>query len=112
MTASQHYARIAISLPPEDLVEADRLAQALNRSRSWVMAEALRQFVAQQGSATLPRLDPSRRAQPRRDLALTAEQRIRDSEDTAELRVTSNDPRRFQSFDEFAAWRSSRRVTG
>lgn len=38
------FARIAITLPQEVLASADRLARRLDRSRSWVIAEAIRQF--------------------------------------------------------------------
>jgi hypothetical protein len=55
MKSEHPYARIAITLPPEDLAAADRLAAALDRSRSWVIAEALRQFVAAQGASSEPR---------------------------------------------------------
>lgn len=37
-------ARISITLPPGDLSLADRLAGRLDRSRSWVFAEALRRW--------------------------------------------------------------------
>jgi predicted transcriptional regulator len=61
MTPRKSYARIAITLPPEDLVAADRLAEELDRSRSWVIAEAVRQFVAAQ-AASAHVLDASRQA--------------------------------------------------
>jgi metal-responsive CopG/Arc/MetJ family transcriptional regulator len=48
MTSRQPYARIAITLPPEDLAAADRLAAQQDRSRSWIVAEAVRQYVAAQ----------------------------------------------------------------
>lgn len=41
------YARIAITLPRELLVAADRRARELDRSRSWVIAEAIRLVTAE-----------------------------------------------------------------
>jgi len=52
-----NYARIAITLPPDDLAAADRLAAAHDRSRSWIVAEALRQYVVwSEASAALGEL--------------------------------------------------------
>jgi hypothetical protein len=41
-----NYSRISITLPPEVLAAADRLAKRLDRPRSWVVAEAIRRFAA------------------------------------------------------------------
>lgn len=38
--------RISVTLPPEVVEAADARAQALDRSRSWVVAEALRRYLA------------------------------------------------------------------
>lgn len=46
MPKSVYFARIAITLPPEDLETADRLAAEQDRSRSWIVAEAIRQYAA------------------------------------------------------------------
>ncbi|WP_145979248.1 ribbon-helix-helix protein, CopG family [Gemmatimonas phototrophica] len=35
---------------PEDLAAANALAATLGRSRSWILGEALRRFVAHEGS--------------------------------------------------------------
>ena len=58
-------------------------------------------------------LDASRAAQLRRDLALTAEQRLREAEreltahgEVATVRVEQ--PLRFASYDDFVAWRRTR----
>ncbi len=50
MPKKRPYARIAITLPPEVLASADHLARDLDRSRSWVVAEAVRQYAG--GQAT------------------------------------------------------------
>ena len=104
-------AKIAITIPPEDLAAADALATTLGRSRSWILSEALRRFVAHERLSH--DLDASRAAQLRRDLALTAEQRVREAEreltahgDVATVRVEQ--PLRFASYDDFVAWRRTR----
>jgi metal-responsive CopG/Arc/MetJ family transcriptional regulator len=104
------YAKIAVSLPPSDLADADRLAERLDRSRSWVIAEAVRRFVAESTAETL---GASRMEQLRRDLALTAEQRVRAAEELAVVPAEGAPlaievPRRFASYDEFAEWRRRR----
>jgi hypothetical protein len=45
MTTTQ-FSRISITLPPATLAAADELARALDRPRSWVVAEAIRRFAA------------------------------------------------------------------
>ena len=46
MPTAKPYARIAITLPESELAAADRLAKSQDRSRSWVIAEAIRYYVA------------------------------------------------------------------
>lgn len=91
--------RISMTIPPDTLRRADRLARQADRSRSWVIAEALRRFelpapptdrpaAAAGGSAARvdsakPRLDPSRRAQLQADLRLTPTERVLAAERTA-----------------------------
>ena len=114
------YPKIAITLPAADLAAADRLARLQDRSRSWIIAEALRRYVADQERAPAETLDAARHEQLRRDLALTAEQRLLEAEDVAadaaeDIAVVSRSgpyaleqPRVFASYDEFAAWRRDR----
>ncbi|WP_373063084.1 ribbon-helix-helix protein, CopG family [Gemmatimonas sp.] len=107
------YARIAITLPPDDLAAADRLAAAQDRSRSWIVAEALRQYVARSELLVEPSaaLGASRHAQLVRDLQLTAQERIRDAEERDVLSIdrehvdSLETPLRFATYDDFAAWR-------
>jgi len=115
MPIRKAFAKIAITLPPEDLDAADRLAAEQDRSRSWIIAEALRQYVAR---ASPPgqdvRLDASRREQLRRDIALTPLERIQAAE--ASLRIvgrspvaaSGNEPLVFEDFDAFLAWNRER----
>jgi predicted transcriptional regulator len=42
--------RISMTIPAALLKAADRRAKALRRSRSWVIVEALREFLGEQGS--------------------------------------------------------------
>lgn len=104
-------AKIAITIPPDDLAAADALAKALGRSRSWVLSEALRRFVTHERLSH--ELDASRAAQLHRDLARTAEQRVREAEhdlttvgDFAPMGIEQ--PRRFENYDDFVAWRRAR----
>jgi predicted transcriptional regulator len=103
--------KIAITIPPADLAAADALAATLGRSRSWILSEALRRFVAHERLSH--DLDASRAAQLRRDLALTAEERVREAErelmsvgEAVPTRIEQ--PRRFASYDDFVAWRRAR----
>lgn len=79
--------RISMTIPPDVLRRADRIAKIEGRSRSWVLSEAVRQLgePAAEGpsEATVPRLDASRRAQLRADLALSPTERVLAAERTA-----------------------------
>lgn len=107
------YARIAITIPKADLESADRLAKREDRSRSWVIAEAIRRYAvtaatdapstdgAQTTSA--PGIGPSRRAQLLADLALTPEARVRATEETARVSYLRRPPlgKRILAFDRY-----------
>lgn len=109
---TDRYPKITITLPSADLAAADRLARLQDRSRSWIIAEALRRYVAVHERAPAETLDAARREQLRRDLWLTAEQRLLEAEDIAVVSPTGphslEQPRVFASYDEFAAWRRGR----
>ncbi|HEX9633521.1 MAG TPA: ribbon-helix-helix protein, CopG family [Gemmatimonadales bacterium] len=93
------YARVSITLPEDLLTAADQTAIELDRSRSWVVAEALRAYLKSReamrtaplvreapvryGVTLRPGLGPSRLAQLEADIALTPEERVRDAERTA-----------------------------
>ncbi|MGQ0648903.1 MAG: hypothetical protein ACT4P7_15200 [Gemmatimonadaceae bacterium] len=114
MPRKVRYARIAITLPKPDLVAADRLATRFDRSRSWIVAEAIRQYVASQAAAEASSaLGASRSAQLRRDLTLTPEQRVREAEETLRLSertssVRPQAPQTFESYDAFLDWKRKR----
>lgn len=112
MRKSTQYARIAITLPEDDLAAADRLAQELDRSRSWVIAEALRRFAAA-STELLPAADlgASRREQLRRDLALSPDERVHAAEETLKTSSRIGAPRIFSHFDDFLAWQRAEGTT-
>jgi hypothetical protein len=101
------YARIAITLPKRDLAAADRLAKALDRPRSWVVAEAIRRMATSPppvpptssgppGSTTglvHSGLGPSRLAQLTADLTLSPEERVRAAEESLRLSELGSRPR-------------------
>jgi hypothetical protein len=109
--------RISITLPRDVLTAADRRARALDRSRSWLIVEAIRAYLgggspsqvrepaATPYGVTSPGLGPLRLAQLESDLRLTPERRIRAAEETARLgervRGTRGRPHRILSFDRY-----------
>jgi hypothetical protein len=112
MPQKSPFAKIAITLPQQDLAAADRLAAEHDRSRSWIIAEALRQYVARtEVPDTTASLDPSRLTQLRRDLTLTPLERVLASEESVQVVGSTpnahgaNTPLRFDDYDAFLAWR-------
>src|SRR6266699_6365720 len=90
------FSRISITLPRDVLTAADRRARALDRSRSWLIVEAIRAYLGESPShvrdptptpygMTSPGLGPLRLAQLESDLRLRPESRIRAAEETARL---------------------------
>src|SRR5437879_13303968 len=110
--------RISITLPRDVLAAADRRARALDRSRSWLIVEAIRAYLAGSPSqgrepaatsydVTSPGLGPLRLAQLESDLRLTPERRIRAADDTTRLgerpRRTRGRPHRLLPLDRYHA---------
>lgn len=108
--------RISITLPKDVLEAADRRARALDRSRSWLIVEAVRAYLTASPShvrepagapyaVTSPGLGPQRLAQLQSDLRLTPERRVRAAEETARLgelvRGSRGRPHRVLSFDRY-----------
>ena len=111
--------RISITLPKDVLAAADKRARALDRSRSWLIVEAIRAYVAAAPArvretaatpypATSHGLGPLRLAQLESDLQLTPERRVRAAEETARLgervrdaRWAGKRPHRVLSFDRY-----------
>lgn len=108
--------RISITLPRDVLAATDRRARSLDRSRSWLIVEAIRAYLAGSLSqirepaatpygVTSPGLGPLRLAQLESDLRLTPERRVRAAEETARLgeqvRGSRRGPHRVLSFDRY-----------
>jgi ribbon-helix-helix CopG family protein len=117
--------RISITLPKDVLEAADKRARALDRSRSWVIVEAIRAYVAAPASqvrepaappygVTSPGLGPLRLAQLESDLRLTPERRVRAAEENARLaervrgstgRGRSNRVLSFERYEDYVEWK-------
>jgi predicted transcriptional regulator len=119
--------RISVTLPPDLVQKADRRAAALDRSRSWVVSEALRRYLTpitgypegghsgmltrESGRSPHRGLGEHRLAQLEADLALTPEQRVREAEETAR----ATEPREphtagervltFESYEHYLDWK-------
>jgi hypothetical protein len=113
--------RISITIPESLVRAADRRARQLDRSRSWVVVEALRRYLAGAGvqpseppavrepapppyQAAPGDIGPYRRSQLEADLRLTPEQRVLEAERTArvsELRAPKWRGDRVLTFDTY-----------
>ena len=122
--------RISITIPDELLAAADAKARALDRSRSWVIAESLRKDSNRESvpeSSTHKRethsnaysagtgLGESRQLQLEADLALTPEQRVIEAERTLMRSTRSDRPRlnrvlSFERYEDFLDWDRNERI--
>lgn len=100
MPSPKPLARISMTIPPDALRRADRIAKHEGRSRSWVLAEAVRRL-PEPPSPTLPRLDESRREQLVADLGLTPTERVLAAERTAREVPARRYGALFVTFDRF-----------
>lgn len=117
MPRPDRFARIAITLPRDVLKAADRQARALGRSRSWVIADAVRRYAREITTgvepvapmALRPGLGESRRAQLIADLRLTPEQRVREAEETLPASARSRGRRPgilgFDRYEDYLDWK-------
>lgn len=109
--------RISITIPDELIEQADRKAAALERSRSWVLVDALRRYLAEPAAEVhqptvsyATGLDPSRAAQLAADLRLTPEERVLAAERTllvdAERRRSPLNDRilTFDRYEDYLEW--------
>jgi ribbon-helix-helix CopG family protein len=121
--------RISITLPKDVLEAADRRAAALDRSRSWVVAQAIRAYVAAPPTAVTRVHEPDAPAYAvqevaeawRRhlltDLKRSPEERLRRGEALGKLARQSR-PRRgarrqvvgFDSYEDFYEWKKASRA--
>jgi len=119
------FARIAITLPKDVLSATDRRARELDRSRSRVIVDALRAYLATPSAVreeTRPAYGPdpfgiARRQQLERDLATSPAERLRHSEEAARL-ARNRRPKRggrqqvigFDSYEDFYEWKKANRA--
>ena len=117
--------RISITIPEDLLTAADERARSLDRSRSWVLADALRHYLAQPAPAlavhepSAPRygsappgatgLGQYRQAQLEADLSLSPEERVKEAERTLRLSERGARPRQnrimmFDRFEDYLEW--------
>lgn len=107
--------RITITIPRDLVQAADERAKRLDRSRSWVLVEALRRYlrgpavVSEPAVAYRAGIGSYRRRQLEADLRLTPEQRVREAERTARSIPPAHHGRRdqlltFDSFESYLDW--------
>ncbi len=118
------YSRIAITLPKDLLAATDRRAKELERSRSRVIADAIRAYLsrptavreASRSTYGADEFGAAARSQLHSDLQKTPAERLRHSEEVTRL-ARSLHPKRssrqqiigFDSYDEFYEWKKSNR---
>jgi predicted transcriptional regulator len=122
MPRKRPYARISITLPREVLATADNQAKALDRPRSWVIAEAIRSYrSASESRAKVPpgaaEVTAARRQHVLADLGRMPEERLRRAAALLRLAPEPRARRRaqiigFDSLEDFAEWKKARRVEG
>lgn len=118
--------RISITIPRDVLAHADARARAIDRSRSRVVVEALRAYLARPVSAEREHETPvygaaevaeARSRHLATDLERSPAERLRRAEELARL-ATSRRPRRarrqqvigFDSYEEFYEWKKASRA--
>lgn len=119
-------ARISITLPRDVVAAADRRAAELDRSRSWVVVEALRGYLGRPAGGVWKVAEPSRPpnevsqvADARRrhlesDLSLLPAERLRRAEELGRLARRGRGTSRrhqvigFESYEDFHEWKKAR----
>jgi hypothetical protein len=110
--------RISATIPDAIVRAIDSHAERVDRSRSWVISEALRRYLESlpgPGPAQDMGLDSSRLAQLRADLRLTPEERVKEADRTLS-EYTSAHPSAgkpliaFDSFEEYFEWDRKERL--
>lgn len=123
-------ARVTVTLPAPILKEADRRAKALERSRSWVVAEALRRLLDAPNPAVVREVATAPYAVPAADmerarlrhleaeLALSPAERLERAEELGRLaRSRQRRGRRhqvigFESWEDYDLWKTAQRIGG
>jgi predicted transcriptional regulator len=114
MPADRPLERISLTIPPDVLRRADRIAKREGRSRSWVLTDAVRRL-PEPTPAGLPRLDESRRAMLEADLALSPTERVLAAERTARevpVRRFSSLFVTFERFEDYLEWKRRESMGG
>src|SRR5688500_728322 len=115
------FERISITLPRDVLAIAVRRADELQRPRSWVIAEAVRQYGAAPSppseSDAAAEVAAARRRHLLADLRLSPEERLRRAAGLLRLAPRARGARRtqivgFESYEDFYAWKRARRAEG
>lgn len=125
------YARISITLPRDLVSAADRRARTLDRSRSWLLADALRQYLGASSAApsspgrvseAAPAAYAAREVASARtrhlgaELKLPAEERLLRAEQLGQLaRQAQRRGRRlqimgFDTYEDFYEWKKARLI--
>ena len=122
MVKKPRYAKIAITIPEDDLAAADALARERDRSRSWVISEAVRRYAADparafETTAPSPGIGALRRAQLIADLRLSPEQRVLAAERTARAGKVRKRPRGqrvigFDRYEDYLAYKRLEEIGG
>jgi hypothetical protein len=119
--------RISITLPRDVLAAADRRARSLDRSRSWLVVEAVRAYLATSAGSRVREPDApayavqevadARRRHLAADLKRSPAERLRRAEELARLarQVRPRSGRReqvigFDSYEDFYEWKRARRA--
>lgn len=118
--------RITITLPADLVRAADKAAKAQDRSRSWVVADALKQRLVARAfrvsevtvAPYAAEFEAARVQHLAADLKLSPTERLQRLEGMGELTpgTRRRGPRQqviaFDSYDEFYAWKTTRRIAG
>jgi len=116
--------RITITLPRDLLAAANARARRLNRSRSWVVVEALRAFVTREPTVVrepvagyaVQEVADARRRHLATDLRLSPAERLRRAEELGRLARAAQRrrPRQqiiaFDSYEDYYEWRKTRLI--
>jgi hypothetical protein len=128
MSTKKRLTRISCTVPEDVVAAADRIAEAEQRSRSWVISEAVRRYAGGAHPAPRPVREASspayaaeaiaegREGQLRRNLGLSPEERLAEAEELMAFAKGVHPRRRraqiigFETLEDFAAWKAEERA--
>jgi hypothetical protein len=125
-------ARISISIPDDLVAAADRRAAELERSRSWLLVEALQRYLEEAPPPpsvreprssyppqdTAPEIAAARRRRLEAELQLSPAARLERAEELVRLADEAHPRSRrtqiigFPTYEDFYSWKRSRLITG